>query len=92
MQFKPTLFKSQQYILIYYRFRLKGLIEISLIVLSTLIFSPFYSHGTETQGEKVAVMSRTVPLAAKWKDLEIIILSEVRQRKTNIMISLICGI
>ena len=30
-------------------------------------------------------------LAATWMDLEIIILSEIRQRKTN-MILLICGI
>ena len=30
--------------------------------------------------------------AATWMDLEIIILSEVSQTKTNIMISLICGI
>ena len=33
-----------------------------------------------------------MPFAAKWMDLEIIILSEVSQRKTNIMISLICRI
>ena len=30
--------------------------------------------------------------SATWMDLEMIILSEVRQRKKNIMISLICGI
>ena len=30
--------------------------------------------------------------AATWMDLEIIILTEVSQRKTNIMASLICGI
>ena len=30
--------------------------------------------------------------AAKWMDLEIIILGEVRQTKTNIKILLICGI
>ena len=32
-----------------------------------------------------------MPFTATWMDLEIVILSEVRQRKTN-MISLICGI
>ena len=30
-----------------------------------------------------------MPFAVTWMDLEIIILSEVRQRKTNILISLI---
>ena len=33
-----------------------------------------------------------MPFAATWMDIEIIILSEVSQRKTNIMRSLICGI
>jgi len=37
--------------------------------------------------------NKTMPFTATWMNLEIIILSEVRQRKTNfIMISLICGI
>ena len=33
-----------------------------------------------------------MPFAATWMDLEIIILSEVRQTKTSIMILLICGL
>ena len=33
-----------------------------------------------------------MPFAALWVDLEIIIPSEVSQRKTNIMRALICGI
>ena len=33
-----------------------------------------------------------MPFAATWMDLEIIILSEIRHRKTNIMTSLTCGI
>ena len=33
-----------------------------------------------------------LPFAATWMDLEIIILSEVSQIKTNIVISLTCGI
>ena len=33
-----------------------------------------------------------MPLAATWMDLEIIILSEVRQRKTNIVCYYICEI
>ena len=32
-----------------------------------------------------------MPFVATWMDLEIIILSEVKHRKINIMISLICG-
>ena len=33
-----------------------------------------------------------MPFAATWMDLEIIILNKVSQKKTNIMMSLICGI
>jgi len=33
-----------------------------------------------------------VSLATTWMGLEVVILSEVRQRKTNIMTSLICRI
>ena len=36
--------------------------------------------------------NKIMPFAATWTDLEIIILSEVRQRKTNNTWSLICGI
>ena len=36
--------------------------------------------------------NETMPFAATWMDPEIIILSEVRKRKTNTTISLICGI
>ena len=44
------------------------------------------------QGEKAVVTSGVVSLATTWMGLEVVILSEVRQRKTNIMISLICRI
>ena len=33
-----------------------------------------------------------MPFAATWIQLEMIIVSEVRKRKTNTMVSLICGI
>ena len=36
--------------------------------------------------------NKTVPFATTWTEVEIIILSEVIQRKINTMISLICGI
>ena len=36
--------------------------------------------------------NKIMPFAATWMQLEIIILSEVSQRKTNTMIPFICGI
>ena len=33
-----------------------------------------------------------MPFVTTWMDLKIVILSEIRQRKANIMILLICGI
>ena len=45
-------------------------------------------HGIPLSHEKKEIML----FATTWTDLEIIILSEVRQRKTNMMISLTCGI
>ena len=36
--------------------------------------------------------NKIMPFAGTWIDIGIIILSEVSQRKTNIMISLICGV
>ena len=36
--------------------------------------------------------SKVMLFAAIWMDIEMIILSEVSQTKTNIMLSLICGI
>ena len=43
----------------------------------------YYSATKETEIET---------LATTWMDLEIVILSEIRQRKTHSMILLICGI
>ena len=52
-----------------------------------------YSHTRTHTHTHVYIMeyystikkNETMPLAATWKELEIIILSEVRQRKTNII-------
>ena len=41
--------------------------------------------------EYYLAIKRIMPFVATWTDLEIIILSEVKHRKINIMISLICG-
>ena len=41
----------------------------------------------------IKIKNEIMPFAAAtWMQLEIIILSKVRKRKTNTMISLICGI
>ena len=51
-----------------------------------------YTH-THVYNEILAIKKNEImPFAAKWMDLEIIILCEVSQIKTNIMISLICGV
>ena len=39
-----------------------------------------------------AIKNEVTSIVAAWMDLEIIILSEVSQRNTNIMVSLIYGI
>ena len=46
----------------------------------------------EDMVNKYIKKNEKLPFAAKCMDLEIIILSEVRQRKRNIMIPLLCGI
>ena len=46
----------------------------------------------EDMVNKYIKKNEKLPFAAKWMDLEIIILSEVRQRKRNSMIPLLCGI
>ena len=39
-----------------------------------------------------AIKNEAMPFAATWIDLGIIMLSEISQRKTNVIISLICRI
>ena len=55
----------------------------------------FYTHThmhTHTMENYSAIKNNEImPFAATWMDLEVIILSEVRQRKTY-TISLMCGI
>ena len=48
----------------------------------------WYIHTMEYYS---AIKKEIMPFAATWMELEIFILSEVSQRKTNIMISLIYG-
>ena len=45
-----------------------------------------------TTGYYSAIRNEITSIIAAWMDLEIIILSEGSQRKTNVMISLIYGI
>ena len=54
------------------------------------VYTHTYIHTIEYYSavKKNKIMS----FAAKWLDLEIVILSELSQIKTNIMISLVCGI
>ena len=48
-----------------------------------------YVYTTECYS---AIKNEVMSIVAAWMDLEIIILSEVSQRNTNIMVSLIYGI
>ena len=58
-----------------------------LLFQTIILFSPIYTMNYYSAIKKNEIM----PFVATWMDLEIIILSEVSQRKTD-TISLICGI
>ena len=48
---------------------------------------------THTMENYLAIKKNEIlPFATKWMELECVMLSEISQRKTNIMTSLICGI
>ena len=53
-----------------------------------------HTHTLSCSAEYYSAMKKKemMPFQATWMDLKIIILSEVRHRKANIMISLISGI
>ena len=51
-----------------------------------------HTHTHTQEYYSVIKKNEIMPFAATWMDLEIIMLSEVRQTKTDIMISLMCGI
>ena len=51
-----------------------------------------HTHIHTTEYYSAVKKNEIMSFAAKWLDLEIVILSELSQIKTNIMISLVCGI
>ena len=42
-------------------------------------------HGIHTHTRMFSAINKTMPFAATWIDLEVIILSEISQTKTNII-------